>query len=386
MITKKILGTLLGLLCVYGNSWSMPLSEGQEHETVHYEVLKSSFPSPDAASGVNCWWWWLNGNVTKQAITKDLEAMKSKHFCGAMIFDAGGHNQRGNKDIPDGPLFGSKAWKELFIFALDEAKRLDLEIGFNIQSGWNLGGPYVTPQYAAKQFTYTEMQVTGGKTIVSQLPQPETYKGFYKDIVVLAFPAGEAFRTNETIEALDLKLGFHELGGSAPDCRFLLTNTPQKGSAKSNRPTYRVNRKDVVDLTDRMDKGGRLTWKAPAGEWNIMRIGYTCTHAEVSTSSNQWQGNVIDYMSREAFDFYWDGVVEPILQAAGPHVGTTLKFMETDSWECGGMNWTDNFAQEFRTYRGYDLLPYLPIVAGHVIDDIDTSNAFLADFRKTLAD
>ena len=178
MITKKILGTLLGLLCVYGNSWGIPHSEGQEHEPVSYEVLKSSFSRPDAASGVNCWWWWLNGNVTKQAITKDLEAMKSKHFRGAMIFDAGGHNQRGNKDIPDGPLFGSKAWKELFVFALDEAKRLDLEIGFNIQSGWNLGGPYVTPQYAAKQFTYTEVQVTGGKTIVSQLPQPKTYKGF----------------------------------------------------------------------------------------------------------------------------------------------------------------------------------------------------------------
>lgn len=386
MITKKILGTLLGLLCVYGNSWSMPRNEGQEHEPVSYEVLKSSFRRPDASSGVNCWWWWLNGNVTRQAITKDLEAMKSKHFCGAMIFDAGGHNQRGNKDIPNGPLFGSKAWNELFVFALDEAKRLNLEIGFNIQSGWNLGGPYVTPQYAAKQFTYTEVQVTGGKTIVSQLPQPKTYKDFYKDIVVLAFPAGETFRTNETIEALDLKLGFHELGGSAPDCRFLLTNTPRKGSAKDKSQTYRVNRKNVVDLTARMDKEGKLTWKAPAGEWNIMRIGYTCTHAEVSTSSNQWQGNVIDYMSREAFDFYWDGVVEPILQAAGPHVGTTLKFMETDSWECGGMNWTDNFAQEFRTYRGYDLLPYLPVIAGHVIDDIDTSNAFLADFRKTLAD
>jgi hypothetical protein len=91
-------------------------------------------------------------------------------------------------------------------------------------------------------------------------------------------------------------------------------------------------------------------------------------------------------MSKEAFDFYWKDVVEPIFAAAGDHVGTTLKFMETDSWECGGMNWTDRFAEEFLHYRGYDLLTYLPIVAGYVVDDLETSNAFLADFRKTLAD
>jgi hypothetical protein len=76
--------------------------------------------------------------------------MKARHFYGAMVFDAGGQNQRGNKDIPAGPQFGSKEWNDLFVFALDEAKRLGLEIGFNIMSGWNLGGPCITPEYAAK--------------------------------------------------------------------------------------------------------------------------------------------------------------------------------------------------------------------------------------------
>ncbi len=60
--------------------------------------------------------------------------------------------------------------------------------------------------------------------------------------------------------------------------------------------------------------------------------------------------------------------------------------METDSWECGGMNWTDNFSAEFQNYRGYDLLNYLPIVAGYVIDNLNISNAFLSDFRKILGD
>jgi hypothetical protein len=116
-----------------------------------------------------------------------------------------------------------------------------------------------------------------------------------------------------------------------------------------------------------------------------MRIGYTCTRARVSTSSHQWTGNVLDYMSQAAFDFYWNDVIEPILQASGDHVGTTLKYMETDSWECGGMNWTADFPAHFRTHCGYDLLKYLPVIGGYVVDNHQTSNAFLADFRKTIA-
>jgi len=346
--------------------------------------VKHNFKNPGANSGVNCWWWWLNGNVNKAAITKDLEAMKSRNFHGAMIFDAGGHNQRGNRDIPDGPLFGSESWNDLFVFALDEAKRLDLEMGFNIQSGWNLGGPRVTPQYAAKQLSYSQTEVSGEQSVSLHMEQPESRLDFYRDIAVLAFPIKVSNKIREGISDLDLKLGFHELGGSAPDCRFLLGNRPDVKNMEGK--AYRVDQREIINLSAMMDAAGKLDWEAPAGEWVVMRIGYTCTPSHVSTSSNQWQGSVLDYMSREAFDFYWKDVVEPIFEAAGDHVGTTLKYMETDSWECGGMNWTDKFAEEFKFYRGYDLISYLPIVAGYVVENLETSNAFLADFRKTLAD
>ena len=62
----------------------------------------------------------------------------------------------------------------------------------------------------------------------------------------------------------------------------------------------------IVDLTGQMDEKGLLSWDAPEGDWNIMRIGYTCTQSEVSTSSRDWQGNVLDYMDRSAFDYYWN--------------------------------------------------------------------------------
>jgi hypothetical protein len=358
---------------------------------VAYNRMEENFKTPDLKYGVNCWWWWLNGNVNKAAIIKDLEAMKSRNFHGAMIFDAGGHNQRGNKDIPQGPLYGSDEWNELFVFALDEAKRLGLQMGFNIQSGWNLGGPRVTPQYAAKQITYSETQISGGRKVEATLALPEIRKSFYEDIVVLVFPLKPENITNEYITDLDLKLGFHELGGSAPDCRFLLGNIPRDNRRSADKKpdqksTYIIQKEEVINISSKMDIEGMLKWDVPGGEWIIMRIGYTCTDAHVSTSSGDWQGSVLDYMSKEAFDFYWNDVVEPIFEAAGDHLGTTLKYMETDSWECGGMNWTDHFPDEFNKYRGYDIIGYLPVVGGYVIDDIPTSIAFLADFRKTLGD
>lgn len=363
-------------------------AHSSENQSVDYKFLSENFKTPGQSSGVNCWWWWLNGNVTKEAITKDLKAMKSRDFQGAMIFDAGGHNQRGNKDIPAGPLYGSDEWIELFLFALDEAKRMGLEIGFNIQSGWNLGGPNVTPEYAAKQLTYSETKVEGGQKINLSLSLPPNYE-LYQDVTVLAFPVNADAIVKEKINYLDYKLGLHELGGSAPDTRFLLDNTTQprnSGGEEKGAPVYIVHKENVIDISAFMDGKGLLIWDAPEGEWNIMRIGYTCTKAHVSTSSEGWQGRVLDYLSKDAFSFYWQSVVEPILAASGEHAGTTLKFMETDSWECGGMNWTGNFADEFRNYRNYDLKSYLPVIAGHIVDNMDATHAFLADFRKTLAD
>jgi hypothetical protein len=377
--TLLILITIFVLSCGNKSKRTVEINRG-------IDQVKANFQNPDRTSGVNCWWWWLNGNVNKAAIRKDLEAMKSRNFQGAMIFDAGGHNQRGNRDIPKGPLFGSEEWNELFVFALDEARRLGLEIGFNIQSGWNLGGPRVTPQHTAKQITFSEATINGGKQIEENLALPMIRKDFYKDIAVLSFPLTEENITNELISDLNLKLGFRELGGSAPDCRFLLGNVPRNKSNTVEGFTSIVKKGEIIDLTTKMDKEGHLVWDAPGGEWKIIRFGYTCTDAHVSTSSGDWQGSVLDYMSKEAFDFYWNDVVEPILQSAGDHVGMTLKYMETDSWECGGMNWTDNFTDEFMNYRGYDIVDYLPIAAGYVVDDMETSNAFLADFRKTLGD
>jgi hypothetical protein len=60
----------------------------------------------------------------------------------------------------------------LFVHALAEADRLGLEIGFNITSGWNLGGPGVTQDQASKRLTWSETTVDGGKAVDLTLATP----------------------------------------------------------------------------------------------------------------------------------------------------------------------------------------------------------------------
>ncbi len=337
------------------------------------------FKNPPREVGVRCWWWWLNSNVTMESITKDLEAMHDKGFSGAMIFDAGTELGWGpDNPVPNGPMFSSPEWIKLFVHAIDEAERLDLKLGVSIQSGWNLGGPNVTLDNAAKQITWSEISLKGGKKIQHKLATPKSNHDYYRDICVLAFPdKGNTGRL--PIGNLSAKTGAHELGGSAPDCRFLLNDNP---SVKGEEDTKYL---DIIDISQYMSSNGEINWEAPEGKWTIMRFGYTPTLAHVKTSSDNWKGHVIDYLSKEVFLEYWEEIVDPILKAAGTRAGTVLTHLETDSWECGGMNWSPGFPKDFYDRTGYDIIKYLPVVAGKIVDNRDKSNAFLADLRKTIA-
>jgi hypothetical protein len=368
--------------------------------------LEKGFRQPLQSAGVRCFWWWLNGNVTKEAITRDLEEMKAKGFSGAMIFDAGGAEQRGNRQVPAGPMFTTPAWRELFIHAVREADRLGLELSLSIQSGWNLGGPRVTPDMAAKMLTWSEIQVQGPTTFHDKTPQPQTRDDFYRDIALLAYrsktgpvrsvpvrayPSAEKITPDgvttsepdtprDPIRDLAAKAASKELGSSAPDCRFLLTDVP----AAPGEEDVRVA--DILNISEHMKPDGRLVWEVPAGTWTILRFGYTPSGARVSTSSAGWQGRVIDYMDSDILRRYWDAIVAPLLADIGPLACRSLKYLHTDSWECGGANWTQSLPREFERQRKYSLLPYLPVIAGKIVESRDVSNRFLADFRKTLGD
>jgi len=492
--------------------------------------LTEGFRTPPDEAKLWAYWWWLNGNVTEAAITRDLEEMHDKGFGGVVLFDANGSNQDGNKNVPPGPTYASPEWRRLFERAIKEADRLGMSVSLNIQSGWNLGGPVITPEYAAKHLTYSATPIDGGTSVNVELTQPKTSLGYYRDIATVAFkvrepqgpppfsihassvqkgsdpkyavdgsptshwvsdgtnpgegptdqkpewlefrfanpteldravivprsgygptrctvelyesedgaarnvatltlkPSDETVVTfpktkvkrlrlnmfgasdprspdaprnvqiikfalydgkscqtdlNQTsgrLNLLKIKLAEDEFGGSAPDCSPLLVDEPHIPGEEAAKV------EDVLDLTDQMSKNGRLTWNAPPGKWMVLRFGYTPSGARVSTSSADWQGLVLDYQSKKALDLYWEKAVKPILDPVAPYCGRTLRYLHHDSWEAGGMNWTDTFREEFQKRRGYDPVRYLPIVAGYILDDRTVSNRFLNDFRRTIGD
>ena len=169
--------------------------------------LEEGWKNPPHLARTRVWWWWLNGNTDKETITRDLEAMKANGLGGANIIDAGGDNQEGNRRVKHGPDFGSPAWRELFKHAVAEADRLGLELGFNIQSGWNLGGPGVTPQESSKMATYSLATADGGRMIEMNLAAPKSKLGFYQDVAVLAWPAAEAATKDVTVAASSAQKG-----------------------------------------------------------------------------------------------------------------------------------------------------------------------------------
>jgi hypothetical protein len=345
--------------------------------------------NPPPQARLRAYWWWLNGNVDKQAITRDLEEMKRKGFGGAVIMDADGSSQGGHEQVPAGPPFGSAEWKELFAHSCQEATRLELELSLNIQSGWNLGGPTVNPQDAVKRITKTEIIVEGGQTISTTFATSGVTGGFYQDIVTLAIPVKSReqksllnWRERALHQKIELgkNVSWFEMASAPPTISLLTTDEPVPGESVTG-----LN--EVINLTSGLSPEGMLTWDAPPGRWKILRYGATLGDLhEVSTSSDGWKGLALDPLDAGAFTRYWDTVVEPILAAGGEDVGKSLKYLHTDSWELDAFNWTPTLIEEFRKRRGYDMTPWFPALTGNVIASRDASQRFLADFRKTIGD
>ncbi|MDD3789328.1 MAG: glycosyl hydrolase [Petrimonas sp.] len=137
-----------------------------------YSELLQDFKSPPNNAKIRAYWWWLNSNVNKDCITKDLEAMKNNGYGGAMIFDAGSSAYDVAHKTEAGPAFLSKEWLKLFGHAVKEAERLGLELSINVQSGWNPGGPSVTPELALKKISWSELTISGPATVDVELPAP----------------------------------------------------------------------------------------------------------------------------------------------------------------------------------------------------------------------
>ncbi len=153
------------------------------------DELARNFVTPPDSARPWVYWFWLNGNITREGITADLEAMKRVGIGGVLIMEV-------DQGAPVGPAdFMGAEWRELFKFAVAEAGRLGLEINMNDDAGWNgSGGPWIKPEQSMQKVVWTETALAGPRRLDATLPQPEADHGFYRDIAALAFPTPGGYR------------------------------------------------------------------------------------------------------------------------------------------------------------------------------------------------
>jgi len=141
----------------------------------------------------------------------------------------------------------------------------------------------------------------------------------------------------------------------------------------------------VQDLTSQMGKDGRLEWDIPEGDWILLRAGRRITAQTTRPAPIPGLGFETDKFSRAAVDHHFDAYVAKLLERIGKrrHKTSGLTTLHYDSWEMSSQNWTPDFPSQFKTRRGYDLTPYLPVLAGYVVNNRTATERFLWDFRQT---
>ena len=310
------------------------------------DELRHSFNAPPNQAKPRVYWWWLYNRINKEGITRDLQEFKEKGISGVNLICTGGY--AGDKAL-EGIKWLSPEWRELFRHAVSEAKRLDIELGFNLSGGWTMLGPWVTYDNAMKKVVQSDTIIAGGKKVSMKLAQPETVEGYYKDVWV------QAFRIDTTKKLVDAE------------------------SAK--------------DLTLYMKPDGNFEWKAPKGNWLILRTGYTLTGHTWSRWFAYPQGDTfaegagyeIDYLSKAALDNHFNHLGTIILDEV-KKAGGDLPYFWSDSWECGKLTWTQDFPEQFMHYRKYDLKPYMAILSGYIVKDSLFCERFQEDFDRTIQD
>jgi hypothetical protein len=148
-----------------------------------------------------------------------------------------------------------------------------------------------------------------------------------------------------------------------------------------------ISKADVIDLTAKMKPDGTLEWTPPAGNWMVLRLGYSLTGHKNGPASAEATGLEVDKLNADHVKAYFNNYLDQYKDATGGLMGQKgLQYMITDSWEAGVQNWTDNMMAEFAKRRGYDMLPWLPVLTGHIVESAEASDRFLWDFRKTIGD
>jgi len=298
------------------------------------DPLVEGFRQPPESARPLVFWQWMNGCVTKEGITSDLESFQRVGLGGVQNFLVGG--SEATVTDPEVQVLNPR-WRELMRFAMDECARLGLSFGTHNCPGWSASGsPGVTPADAMKKLVWTTTDVEAGAQVeLKSLPAPAADARYYRDVLALAVRTDTPIRPDEVQVLLDAE-----------------------------------------SLDSRVSN-----WTAPAGRWRIYRFGETLTGSINGTAPLSGQGLEVDKLNRDALDRFWPTFPGQLVTLAGDHAGHTFKRLELDSYEAGVQEWTTDALREFKSRCGYDARPWLTVLTGETVMDAESSRRFREDWR-----
>ncbi|CAN1529619.1 Glycosyl hydrolases family 2, sugar binding domain containing protein [Spirosomataceae bacterium] len=143
-------------------------------------TLQKGFQTPPNTAKPRVWWHWMNGNISKEGIQKDLDWMKNTGIGGFQNFDA---NLFTPVVVPKKLVFMTPDWKDAFKFTTDLAIKNGLEMAIAGSPGWSVtGGPWVEPKDAMKKIVWSEVLINGGETFNGKLPAIPNNIGKYQEV------------------------------------------------------------------------------------------------------------------------------------------------------------------------------------------------------------
>ncbi len=323
--------------------------------------LEQGFRAVPDADKPWVYWWWLKGNVSEASITRDLEAMKQNGIGGLLMFDARGYHEGLVQPPPSRMEFMSPEWRRMLRFALAEAGRLGLKVSVNLSScAGALKGPWEVGADAPKELAWTATSVRGPRRLDCQMRRPA--RPNFHDIALLAVRLSDAPGVTNPV-------------AGNPMTTVAMSET-WIGDVAGTGACVAVEG-EAIDLSEKTDAEGRLTWDVPEGSWTLLRFG---------TSTMAGHEFDVDVLDPKAVAGHFDRMGGAILKDAGPLAGTTLTHFYSVSWEGAAPTWTPALEKEFAAYRGYALRPWLPALAGFAIRSPEASGHFRRDYFKTLGD
>ena len=226
---------------------------------------------------------------------------------------------------------------------------------------------------AARTITFEPVTASRFRVLFTAPPPPPTFAALLGIGAPEAYTLSELDWTIGAVNRAEAKAGF-ELIYSYPD-----HPTPATAAA--------IPAGDVIDLTDRLRPDGTLDWQVPAGRWTVLRLGYSLTGMKNHPATEAGRGLEVDKLNPDHVEAYLDGLLGPIARRSADVLGAGgIEYLLLDSWEAGVSNWTQDMLDRFQARRGYDPRPYAPALAGLVVEDGETTDRFLWDWRLTLSE